>query len=883
MQNARQMLVAPSAQCRRAYNIACRGLHATAVVLVFFAAPVAAQPAPSELIADGPKTRPVAMPDGKLRAFYASRGQIVSIRSADGGQTWSAPHVEFKLPMDRMGGGLSMLDADGEIHLILTHARGEGKPAETRFIDLWHCRTTNQRQGWTNPRRIWEGYCGAVMDVKQVASGRILVPFAAWKKPGEEVAPNTGSNYTTVVYSDDRGETWQLSPAKLTSPCRAGYNGNNYGAIEPTILELGDGRIWMLMRTQAGFLYESFSNDGVDWTPAEPSRFHSSTSPAALARLPNGRILVVWNNCEMPPRHEGDGVYGGRDALHAAVSADEGKTWQGFREVYSDQFRNDSQPRRGDRGTAYPVATVTENGQVVIVSGQGNRRTTILLDPDWLNEKRQASDFAAGLDQWHVWKHFGPASGFWRDRCAGARLIDHPTKLNESVLHVRRPDDKDADCASWNFAGRDKGRLTMRIMPRQGFAGTDVCLNDRFFNPGDPRGEVDAVFHLHLPANGQLTDDVVLQPDQWATLTFDWDLSAGRCDVMADDRVVFRLPQRHPAFGGVSYLRVRSAAQGVDEAGLLIESVEVESAHDSQQRQDARAIPVNSVPYRIEQSGTYRLADDLVYPAPDGAAITIGADEVTLDMNGKTLRGSAGSSSGAIGVMAIDRRGIHIANGQISGFYFGIDIRATDSDTQTSMRHRVVGVRAEGNWYFAVRLVGSQSVICDCAISDTGGSTRDRHTIPHGVRLVGQHNVMRDNRICDLRLGRFPEGKGEVVGVHFDRAKNSVLEDNVIVELDNEKDDPAPADDAQPRRFGVWVNGGPNKDTFLYVRNNRFAGFVVPLAFTPGTDGQVRGNVFHQADAKPIRGKPASQLADNVSQSGSPPGDGSLPARAPSR
>jgi|GEM_PF-1828144 len=275
---------------------------------------------------------------------------------------------------------------------------------------------------------------------------------------------------------------------------------------------------------------------------------------------------------------------------------------------------------------------------------------------------------------------------------------------------------------------------------------------------------------------------------------------------------------------------------------------------------------IDSLPFRIQQRGTYRLALDLTYASPKGAAISVMANEVTLDLNGKTLFGSAGPSTGAVGISALDRQGITIKNGRVSGFYFGIDIQATDRDTRKSKKHNLVDVRLERNWYFGVRLVGSRSVIRDCVISDTGGSTRKQHTIPHGVRFVGENNVMRDNRICDLRLRHFPYGKGEIVAVHFDRAKNSVLDNNLIIELNRETDDPIPPDDKRERRFGVWVNGGPSHDTFLHVRDNVFRGFTVPLAFTPGTDGRVKDNVFYNADVAPIRGKPASQLADNIIQ-----------------
>lgn len=830
-------------------------------------------PSPPNPIPDGPKIRPIAFPDGSFRCYRASGGQISSVESTDGGQTWSRPKPECKVPHSNMGGGIGILDADGEVHLILTHLRGEGKPADTRFIDLWHCRTTDHGKKWEGPKRIWIGYCGAVMDIKQLRSGRIIVPFAAWKKPGEDVARNTGSNYTTVLTSDDQGLSWHLSPVKLTAPCDPDYNGNNYGAIEPTILELLDGRVWMLMRAQTGFLVESFSKDGVHWTPATDSRFHSSTSPAALDRLPDGRIILFWNNCEMPLRHEGAGVYGGRDALHAAVSADEGKTWQGFREVYRDPFRNETPPRRGDRGTAYPVVAVEKAGQVLLVTGQGNRRTMIQVDPDWLTEPHQECDFSHDLSDWHVWKHFGPAAGFWRDRTAGPQLVDHPDRSKASVLHVRRPDEKGADCASWNFPAATSGRLRIRIRLNEDFAGAGLSLNDRFFNPGDDRGESESIFHLTISPDLKLTESLTLQAGTWSTLSFEWDLSKGTCRLQVNGQSGPELPLRNKAIGGISYLRLRSAAKVIDKAGFLIESVSVDADRRSAALQTQESAVIDAVPIRITRPGSYRLARDLTFPPATGAAVTIEADEVTLDLNGKTLSGSAGSATGAIGVLAVDRQRIIITNGRISGFYFGVDIRATDRDMQKSKAHVISNIAADRNWYFAIRLIGSRSEISGCAITNTGGCTLKAHTIPHSVRLVGENNVMRKNRICDMQLQCFPDGKGEIVGIHFDRAKNSVLEDNVIVEIHQEPDSPMPADDARERRFAVWVNGGPRKDTYLRVRNNVFDGFTVPLAFTPGSDGRVENNVFHNADEQPIRGAPASQLADNVTRKTAKPID----------
>jgi hypothetical protein len=525
----------------------------------------AAQPRAPEILPDAPKLRPVLLPGGELRCYRPQGPALVSLRSSDNGRTWSKPQEECPLPQ-AMGGGVATLDKRGEIHVILMHARGSGMPAATRFIDLWHCGTSEGRTKWTEAKRIWEGYCGSVMDVKVLSSGRIVVPFAAWKKLGEEVAPDTGSNYSTAVYSDDGGQNWTVSPSKLTAPCTPGYNGNNYGAIEPTILELKDGRVWMLMRTQAGMLYESFSKDGADWSPAQPTKFRTSTSPAALERLADGRIILFWNHCEMPPRHAGQGVYGGRDALHAAISADEGRSWQGFREVYRDPRRNETPPKTGDRGTAYPLATTAQDGTVILATGQGNRRNLLLIDPAWITATQQSDDFSRGLEAWHIWKEFGPAAGFWRDRKAGPQPIDHPSQAGKKALLIARPDELDADCASWNFAASSRGKLTLRLMPRAGWRGLSVALTDRFFNPGDGRGETEAVFCRQFG-----TDE--LPSGQWTELTFDWDLAKSECRVTRGGELLAPLPVVASTPHGVSYLRLRSLAKEPDAAGCLVESV----------------------------------------------------------------------------------------------------------------------------------------------------------------------------------------------------------------------------------------------------------------------------------------------------------------------
>jgi hypothetical protein len=539
--------------------------------LFSFLPPASADAPPPTLLLQTTPIGIVMMPDGSYAYFNRTDpAKKPVLETPNGKEVALAPAFAFRKPPKRPG-WLLLLDRDGELHEVTLKGRGDGrKIAIDRFIDVWHRKTADGQKRWLDPRPVWEGYTGALMGYRQLASGRLVVPFGKWV-PGRPTAPPTGANVVTAIYSDDSGKTWKVSPSELTSPCYRDYNGNNYGACEPTIVQVKDGRVYMLMRTQAGFLYESWSKDGAEWSPAVPSRFHVSTGPPGLLELADGRLVVFWNNCEMPPRLDGQGVYAGRDALHAAISDDGGKTWRGFREVYRDPHRNETPPHRGDRGTAYPFGTFDKSGHILVLSGQGTgRRNFLRFHPDWLTATTHEDDFSRGLEAWHVFKPFGPARGYWRDRTVGAHLIDHPTRPGAKALHVRRPDDKDPDGATWNFPLGWKGKLTVRLMLREGSAGGILALTDRFFDPTDDTGERLALFHLDLDPKGKLT------PGTWHTLTLRWNLTAGRCDVTLDDKPSTTLKQRHPTGNGLSYLRLHSTAREIDRVGFLVDLVRAE-------------------------------------------------------------------------------------------------------------------------------------------------------------------------------------------------------------------------------------------------------------------------------------------------------------------
>ena len=527
------------------------------------------------------------MPDGSF-AFYdryrPQAGPLV-LPDADGGEHTLLP----PLPPE-VAGSKAIIESTvlANTQVILTpgnevksvFVKGEKLDRETaakvglpRYLDVWIKQAS--LTDVSEPKMIWRGYNGSQMEYQQLPSGRIIVPYGSFQ-PHAKTVPPTGRHKTIIQYSDDDGRTWKESKSKLISPCYAGFNGSNEGACEPAIEQLRDARIWMLMRTQAGFLYESYSEDnGTTWSKAISSRFNTSTGPPNIMRHKNGCLVVCWNNCEMPPRHEGEGVYGGRDALHIALSDDEGKTWRGFREIYLDHRRNDNPASSGDRGTAYPLGAYTSDGRIVVLAGQGaGGRNPILVDPEWIIQTEAGTDFSDGLKHWSVYKHYGSAKRWWRARAVGCDLVANPTDSNAKSLHIRKADELAADGATWNFPNGWKGTLTARIMIRKGCRGGLFCLNDRFFDPSNDFGEEFAVFRTAVHADGKMGNRV-LKFSKWHDITMKWNLDAPECRLMIDGETAGTLNLRHKTLNGLSYVRFRSVAKELDMAGFLVDTVSV--------------------------------------------------------------------------------------------------------------------------------------------------------------------------------------------------------------------------------------------------------------------------------------------------------------------
>jgi sialidase-1 len=280
----------------------------------------------------------IDLKDGKLllgwTEFYASGGgdeapaRLVARVSADGGRTW--------------GDKYTIVENDGKCNVMVVNLlRLKGgdvalfhlqKNVETGGKAAPDCRVmlrTSRDEGRTfGPARQLSGEKRYV----EMGPGRALR-----LKTGRILLECDSDEKAFCLISDDDGGSWREGqPVKPAGG----------GCWEPAAVELNDGRVLMFMRTQLGGQYQAISTDGAEtWAAATPSLLRGTGSPICIKRIPaSGDLLAIWNHDPGGPRP--------RNPLTAAISRDEGQTWEHFRNVAdapNDAFAYPSVAFVGDR------------------------------------------------------------------------------------------------------------------------------------------------------------------------------------------------------------------------------------------------------------------------------------------------------------------------------------------------------------------------------------------------------------------------------------------------------------------------------------------------------------------------------------------------------
>ena len=280
--------------------------------------------------------------DGTLIAVYDNRNQrggdlpgdidVGMSRSTDGGQTWEPMKIimdmgdDPKWSYDGIGDPSILTDrVTGDIWVAATwshgnrswHGSGPGMtPEETGQFML--VKSADDGETWSKPINItrqvkanpkWRFVLDGPGNGITLQDGTLVFP-AQFR--GEDAAPVHGKPFSTIISSQDRGETWTIG------------SGVKIDTTEAQIVQLGDGSIMINCRDNRGGSRSIYTTAdlGKTWTEHPTSRkaLPEPVCNADLLRLvhaEHGPLLFFSNPNTTRGRHH----------FTMKVSNDDGQTW----------------------------------------------------------------------------------------------------------------------------------------------------------------------------------------------------------------------------------------------------------------------------------------------------------------------------------------------------------------------------------------------------------------------------------------------------------------------------------------------------------------------------------------------------------------------------
>jgi hypothetical protein len=282
--------------------------------------------------------------------FEASVHQLIlGAVSEDGGKSWGkasvvndTPHVsDFDPAFINAGGRTVLFFSNGRwLDKPSPGPRNQGRPQVG--VDSFHMlfkSTDDHGQTWSEPREVgadpgWNCRSNGI----KLRNGTLLIPTHHLKFPHK----------SGVLLSSDNGRTWVRGPEIVTP--------NNVGAAEPSVAELPDGELVMVLRTTDGSLWLVRSNDhGRTWLPPERQELPAATSSANLLCTTTGKLVLTHNPTKPPLRTQ----------LTLRVSSDGGRTWSAPLNIAEVQPPTDSESL-SSRQVCYPSVCELSDGMLLV-------------------------------------------------------------------------------------------------------------------------------------------------------------------------------------------------------------------------------------------------------------------------------------------------------------------------------------------------------------------------------------------------------------------------------------------------------------------------------------------------------------------------------------
>lgn len=285
-----------------------------------------------------------------------STDPFVILKSFDGGETWEEQiksPIAWTIDGFRADGGISVARLKSGKLMAVCHRHGSrfgrsgshGVPVMSLSADNgqswspWQCIFAEENEYYVMNHRL-----------VQLTSGTVVLPVSL-RDPdvthdnyGEGASPTAAA----LFLSDDEGGNWRRAQGMVRQPTQRGVQ-------EPCVAEIGDRRLVMLFRSGKGAHQICFSDDrGHTWSVPEATSLTAACSPLTLHKLPDGRLLLLYNHATPLFAQS----YYPRNPLVYALSENDGATW-------SDPVLIDDAPQQQ---LIYPCVTPTSRGLLVVYS-----------------------------------------------------------------------------------------------------------------------------------------------------------------------------------------------------------------------------------------------------------------------------------------------------------------------------------------------------------------------------------------------------------------------------------------------------------------------------------------------------------------------------------
>ena len=257
---------------------------------------------------------------------------------------------------------------------------------------------------------------------------------------------------------------------------------------------------------------------------------------------------------------------------------------------------------------------------------------------------------------------------------------------------------------------------------------------------------------------------------------------------------------------------------------------------------------ISAVPFTISLPGVYCVTAKISSNLASGAAITINANNVVLDLNDFAIGNlGAGPSTAAIGIFAVDRQNIVVRNGILRGFWAAVAFLNGTSvglTTALSSGHLVDGVISDTSYAAGIAAQGPYVTVRNSKVMNTKGSNIASPPAPGATNqasgiLVGPGSGVHvvNNAVLDTDCTNGCIAGAKVRAIDANPSESPVISNNRLIN--------GALATGSTTSTAIHFGGGNNGTGFssnAFVGQNLLSNWATGIDFTNGSTGDIVEN-----------------------------------------